>query len=130
MPRSEGWRATGSCGRNMALTGGARCSIGSTAVISPMHSSPTWKTGWATLVPRKRPPGTRACRKARGTRSMAAQQQLNPSAGNITVETLYTRDLTAVTGVHLAAFPDSVLTTLGSGIVKRYYEWQMRGPHS
>jgi SAM-dependent methyltransferase/GNAT superfamily N-acetyltransferase len=61
---------------------------------------------------------------------MAAQQQLNPSAGNITVETLYTRDLTAVTGVHLAAFPDSVLTTLGSGIVKRYYEWQMRGPHS
>ena len=60
---------------------------------------------------------------------MAAQQQLNPSAGNITVETLYTRDLTAVTGVHLAAFPDSVLTTLGSGIVKRYYEWQMRAPY-
>ena len=37
--------------------------------------------------------------------------------------------LNAISDVHLAAFPDSALTKLGKEIVRRYYEWQMIGPH-
>lgn len=38
-------------------------------------------------------------------------------------------DLPAVAAVHLNAFPDSALTKLGPEIVRRYYEWQLEGPH-
>lgn len=38
-------------------------------------------------------------------------------------------DLDAVTAIHLAAFPDSALTKLGHEAIRRYYEWQMVGPH-
>lgn len=38
-------------------------------------------------------------------------------------------DLVKVTCVHLAAFPDSALTKLGREAVRRYYEWQIIGPH-
>ena len=38
-------------------------------------------------------------------------------------------DLPEVTDVHLAAFPDSALTHLGREAVRRYYEWQIVGPH-
>jgi ribosomal protein S18 acetylase RimI-like enzyme len=38
-------------------------------------------------------------------------------------------DLPQITEIHLAAFPDSALTKLGSEAVRRYYEWQIVGPH-
>lgn len=31
--------------------------------------------------------------------------------------------------VHVAAFPNSALTMLGTEVVRRYYEWQLTGPH-
>lgn len=37
--------------------------------------------------------------------------------------------LKEVTRVHLASFPDSALTKLGFEPVRRYYEWQLLGPH-
>lgn len=61
---------------------------------------------------------------------MVTHQQLSRAAGAITVQGLDARELASVSSVHLAAFPDSVLTTLGRRVVYRYYEWQMRGPHS
>jgi len=39
------------------------------------------------------------------------------------------RHLAAVSQVHSRAFPDSALTRLGHEAVRRYYEWQMQGPH-
>jgi ribosomal protein S18 acetylase RimI-like enzyme len=38
-------------------------------------------------------------------------------------------DLPAVARIHLAAFPDSALTRLGLEAVRRYYAWQLTGPH-
>lgn len=37
--------------------------------------------------------------------------------------------LNSVASVHLQAFPDSALTKLGQEAVRRYYEWQLIGPH-
>jgi len=45
------------------------------------------------------------------------------------IDELKTSDLPAVSAVHIAAFPDSALTKLGSGAVERYYRWQLEGPH-
>jgi ribosomal protein S18 acetylase RimI-like enzyme len=39
------------------------------------------------------------------------------------------RHLPAVAVVHARAFPDSALTRLGLEAVRRYYEWQLQGPH-
>jgi ribosomal protein S18 acetylase RimI-like enzyme len=39
------------------------------------------------------------------------------------------RDLREVARIHTAAFPDSVLTRLGTEATRRYYEWQLNGPH-
>ncbi len=38
-------------------------------------------------------------------------------------------DLPGVAVVHMAAFPESALTMLGAEAVRRYYEWQLSGPH-
>ncbi|MGO8930984.1 MAG: N-acetyltransferase family protein [Limisphaerales bacterium] len=38
-------------------------------------------------------------------------------------------DLKAVAEVHLRAFPESALSWLGLEAVRRYYEWQLSGPH-
>lgn len=38
-------------------------------------------------------------------------------------------DLNEVVRIHVAAFPQSVLTRLGPGAVRRYYQWQLEGPH-
>lgn len=38
-------------------------------------------------------------------------------------------DLRQVAGVHLNSFPESALTKLGAKIVRRYYLWQLTGPH-
>lgn len=47
----------------------------------------------------------------------------------ITVRALTKEDLPAVAQVHLAAFPNSALSKLGREAVRRYYEWQLLGPH-
>ena len=47
----------------------------------------------------------------------------------ILIRDLLQTDLPEVTRVHLAAFPESVLTRLGPGAVQRYYLWQFKGPH-
>lgn len=38
-------------------------------------------------------------------------------------------DLEKVAKIHLAAFPKSALTHLGKEAVRRYYDWQLTGPH-
>ncbi len=38
-------------------------------------------------------------------------------------------DLKSVAEIHLRAFPESALTWLGLEAVRRYYEWQLAGPH-
>jgi ribosomal protein S18 acetylase RimI-like enzyme len=47
----------------------------------------------------------------------------------VTVQPLATSDLPAVAAIHTAAFADSALTRLGEEVVRRYYEWQLLGPH-
>lgn len=39
------------------------------------------------------------------------------------------QDVGAVARVHLAAFPRSALTRLSVEAVRRYYLWQLEGPH-
>lgn len=38
-------------------------------------------------------------------------------------------DLSRAANVHLASFPNGALTLLGAEAVRRYYEWQLLGPH-
>jgi ribosomal protein S18 acetylase RimI-like enzyme len=45
------------------------------------------------------------------------------------ISPLQPADLGAVAQVHRAAFPDAALTRLGDEAVRRYYEWQLTGPH-
>jgi ribosomal protein S18 acetylase RimI-like enzyme len=52
---------------------------------------------------------------------------MTPSSG--VIKNLKMSDLAGVADVHLAAFPDSALTMLGREAVRRYYEWQLVGPH-
>jgi len=47
----------------------------------------------------------------------------------ITIRPLSSSDLPQVAEIHLLAFPSSALTRLGKEAVRRYYEWQMVGPH-
>lgn len=53
----------------------------------------------------------------------------NYNAQNLTLRILITSDLEMITSVHFGAFPDSALTKLGRESVRRYYEWQIIGPH-
>ena len=48
---------------------------------------------------------------------------------SIEIRPLGQPDLSAVARIHLLAFPDSALTRLGFAAVRRYYDWQMTGPH-
>jgi len=48
---------------------------------------------------------------------------------SIEIRTLGQQDLSAVARIHLQAFPDSALTAMGLAAVRRYYEWQLMGPH-
>ena len=50
-------------------------------------------------------------------------------AEEIQLRNLTPDDLPAVAEAHLAAFPHSALTRLGREAVRRYYEWQLLGPH-
>lgn len=42
---------------------------------------------------------------------------------------LIIHDLPQVAKIHIAAFPKSFLSGLGQEVVRRYYEWQLVGPH-
>lgn len=48
---------------------------------------------------------------------------------SISTRNLETYNLPAVAELHAAAFPDSALTMLGAECLRRYYEWQLVGPH-
>jgi ribosomal protein S18 acetylase RimI-like enzyme len=48
---------------------------------------------------------------------------------NITIRTLIEKDLDSVVNIHLNAFTDRALAGLGREAVRRYYEWQLQGPH-
>ncbi len=45
----------------------------------------------------------------------------------VTLREMTSRDLPEVARVHVAAFGDSLLSKLGTGIVERYYAWQVSG---
>lgn len=45
------------------------------------------------------------------------------------IRPLTVEDLLDVAHIHIQAFPDSALTKLGREAVRRYYEWQIVGPH-
>jgi ribosomal protein S18 acetylase RimI-like enzyme len=45
------------------------------------------------------------------------------------IRVLAVDDLSDIAVVHQAAFPESALTSLGKEAVRRYYEWQLFGPH-
>ncbi len=47
----------------------------------------------------------------------------------VTLRQLAAKHLPLVTATHMAAFPRSALTLLGAEAVRRYYEWQLVGPH-
>ena len=45
------------------------------------------------------------------------------------IRPLTLQDTPEVVKIHCVSFPDSALTNLGYEAVRRYYEWQMLGPH-
>lgn len=49
--------------------------------------------------------------------------------GSPSVRSLTRGDLADVAAVHMEAFPSSVLTKLGEAAIRRYYDWQLTGPH-
>lgn len=48
---------------------------------------------------------------------------------SVTLRPLVDTDLPSVVDIHLLAFPLSALTNLGHEAVRRYYDWQLTGPH-
>lgn len=48
---------------------------------------------------------------------------------SIEIRKLGQQDLPAIASIHKLAFPGSALTALGASAVRRYYEWQLTGPH-
>lgn len=48
---------------------------------------------------------------------------------NITMRTLSQNDLVSVVDIHLNTFSDRALAGMGRETVRRYYEWQLLGPH-
>lgn len=47
----------------------------------------------------------------------------------VTVRPVVAADLADVAAVHQRAFPDSAITHLGLEAARRYYRWQLEGPH-
>ncbi len=48
---------------------------------------------------------------------------------NLTTRLIRVKDLPKVAALHQRAFADSALSKLGSEPLRRYYEWQLTGPH-
>lgn len=61
------------------------------------------------------------------TRRASAEEIVHPT---VVLRGIKKADLEGVAEVHLAAFPHSALSLLGGEAVRRYYEWQLIGPHS
>jgi ribosomal protein S18 acetylase RimI-like enzyme len=51
------------------------------------------------------------------------------TAASVAIQIIATSDLAQVAQVHMLAFPDSSITALGAEAARRYYEWQLTGPH-
>jgi hypothetical protein len=47
----------------------------------------------------------------------------------VQIRFLIIQDLPQVAKIHMATFPESFLSALGDEVVRRYYEWQLMGPH-
>jgi ribosomal protein S18 acetylase RimI-like enzyme len=47
----------------------------------------------------------------------------------VQIRELTVDDLERVATIHLLAFPDSAITKLGHEAARRYYDWQLTGPH-
>lgn len=60
---------------------------------------------------------------------MIDDSQLAINISGVRLRAIDANDLPIVTKIHGAAFPDSALTKLGHEAVRRYYEWQLVGPH-
>jgi ribosomal protein S18 acetylase RimI-like enzyme len=58
-----------------------------------------------------------------------SSQSKPPAVGPFEIRPLTTGDLNAIAPVHLAAFPKSAMSSLGEEAVRRYYLWQLTGPH-
>lgn len=48
---------------------------------------------------------------------------------SILIRNVSESDLLEITSIHMSAFPESALTKLGKEAVRRYYHWQLHGPH-
>lgn len=51
------------------------------------------------------------------------------SSPGVVLRPLTTGDIPSMARVHANAFPDAALTALGQGTLRRYYQWQLTGPH-
>ncbi len=58
-----------------------------------------------------------------------ASSQTSGAQRRIEVRSLGREQLDLVATVHRAAFPESALSVLGTETVRRYYDWQLAGPH-
>lgn len=63
---------------------------------------------------------------ARSASSSRSKISLPPE---VHIRTIEATDLASVAAIHMMAFPESALTMLGTEAVRRYYEWQLIGPH-
>jgi ribosomal protein S18 acetylase RimI-like enzyme len=52
-----------------------------------------------------------------------------PLPPEVHIRKIEAADLPSVAAIHMMAFPESALTMLGTEAVRRYYEWQLIGPH-
>lgn len=49
--------------------------------------------------------------------------------GQLEIRALEAKDLPVIAEIHMLAFPDAAMTALGKEAVRRYYQWQLEGPH-
>ena len=49
--------------------------------------------------------------------------------GQVEIRLIEPDDLPVIAGIHMLAFPNAALTALGKEAVRRYYQWQIEGPH-
>ena len=60
---------------------------------------------------------------------MGNSGQLSQNYMVMKIRSIELLDLNSIAKIHLAAFPKSALSHLGQEAVRRYYEWQLTGPH-
>lgn len=47
----------------------------------------------------------------------------------VEIRAIDARDLPVIAEIHMLAFPNAAMTALGKEAVRRYYQWQIEGPH-